>query len=124
MSHSVAGKPGLDPTLPDVSVKIAGQTYQLVFSFNSICVVESLTGINLLKASISDVSAVNVRALLYAALLPTYPDMTLEAAGNMVTMRNVGTLHNALISAWFGSIETDSDAEDNPSGEATAQPKG
>lgn len=122
MSDSnVAGVPGLDATLPDVSLIIGGKTRQLCFDFSAICTVERLTGLNLLKSAVSEVSATNLRALLYAALLRDDPTLTLEEVSKWITMKNVGVIHQALVTAWFGSVEdADQDADEQP-GEAPAQ---
>lgn len=119
--HSVAGKPGSDPTLPNVSLKLGGHEYHLAFSFNSIALVEKETGINLLKASLGEISAVTLRALLWAALLPENPDFTIERVGDLITMRNAAVAHQALVTAWFGSIEEPTDEASTSSGEAQAQ---
>lgn len=105
---------------PDVYLEIGGQKRKLVFDFNAICTVNSLTNINLLEASVGTVDAPSIRALLYASLLHDDPTLTLEQVGSWITMRNIGNVRQAIIAAWFASIETDEDAAP---GEAQAQSK-
>lgn len=119
MPDSIAGVPGQDPTLPDVSLMIDGQERHLSFDMEAICRVEQLTGLNLFKSAVSEVNATNLRALLYAALLREDPTLTLEQVGKWITMRNVGNIHQALVTAWFGSI--DAEDKDEQPGEAPAQ---
>lgn len=120
MSDStIAGVPGQDPTLPDVSLIIGGKERHLCFDMEAIIRVEQLVGLNLFKAAVSEVNATNLRALLYAALLRDDPSLTLEAVSKWITMRNVGNIHQALVTAWFGSI--DAEEKDEQPGEAPAQ---
>lgn len=117
----VAGTPGLDPTLPDVTLILGGVERHLCFDFNSIALVEQHTGINLLKASLSDINATNLRALLWASLLKENENLSIEEVGSWITMRNANTVYTALITAWFGSA-SDPDADVNE-GKETAQAK-
>lgn len=103
---------------PEVYLEIGGQKRKLAFDFNAICTVNSLTNINLLEASVGTVDAPSIRALLYASLLHDDSSLTLEQVGSWITMRNIGNVRQAIIAAWFASIELD---EDNSSGEAHAQ---
>jgi len=116
--NNVAGVPGLDPTLPDVKLILAGKTYQLVFDFNAIAQAEIATGINLLQASIDTASAQSLRGLLWASLLKQNPTLTIEHVGSLVTMKNAPTIWAAIREAWFGSVSI----EDTPQpGEPQAQ---
>jgi len=66
-------------------VRIGGKEYLLVYDFNSICDAESVAGCNLLDAiqHMGGMSAVEFRGLLYAALKPNHPEMTIGAAGDL-----------------------------------------
>jgi len=119
-SNDVAGRPGLDPTLPDVKLVLGGNTYQLVFDFNAIAQAEKVTGINLLQASIDTASAQSLRGLLWASLLKENPNLIIEQVGSLITMANAPTIWAAIRTAWFGSVTSEA-AEDNPSGETSAQ---
>ena len=122
MSNNVAGKPGLDPTLPDVSLVIGGQERHLCFDLNAVCVAEKSTGVNLLKAAVSEVDATSIRGLLFAALLCDDPKITLEEVGTWITMKNIPNVHKAIVTAWFASIDDQEENKDgDTSGEAQAQ---
>jgi hypothetical protein len=120
METSVAGQPGLDPTLPNVSLILGGVERHLVFDFNAIVLAEKLTGVNLLKAIVADVDATNLRALLWTALVRESPKLTLDEVGTWISMRNAGIIRRALVTAWFGSIEEPTEGDDTQ-GEAQAQ---
>lgn len=119
---NVAGKPGLDPALPDVPVILGGVERKLCFDYNAIVLAEKATGVNLLKGMVADLSATTLRGLLWAALHRDYPDMTIEEAGALITPRNVPAIHYALNQAWFHSVHGEGDKK-SP-GEEGAQPAG
>lgn len=121
MNTSVAGAPGLDATLPDVSIVIGGVERHLAYDYNAIVLAEKATGVNLLKAIVGEINATNLRGLLWAALVRETPKLTLDEVGSWITPRNVGTIHQALITAWFGSIDEADDKEAGAAGEPTAQ---
>lgn len=109
----VSGVAGLDPVLPDVSITVKGVEYHLVFDFNAIAQVEDLTGKSLLTVfSEGSLNASKIRALLYAALLSEHPDMTLEAAGKLVTLKNMNDIIEKIMAAWQAS---QAEAEDQES---------
>jgi hypothetical protein len=110
--NHVVGKPGLDPTLPDVSLIIAGVERHLCFDFNAIVLTEKVTGINILKAALdSDINATNIRGLLWASLVKENPDLTIEEVGSWITMHNLFNVKNALTLAWLGSVTEDEESE-------------
>ncbi|MDE1161927.1 MAG: hypothetical protein PW792_08265 [Acidobacteriaceae bacterium] len=116
MSHATH-----NPLLPSVYLDIAGKKRKLLFDFNTVIRVDELTGLNLLRAVVSEVEAKNVRALLYASLLHDDPDLTLEEVGSWITIRNMSSVQTAIRTAWFASVE-DLEAEDEDDlGEASAQ---
>lgn len=115
-TQNVAGKPGLDPTLPDVELTLGGKAYHLAFDFNAIVMAEKATGTNLLSALVTDINATNLRGLLWAALLKENPKLTIDEVGAMITPAKMGTINNAIVTAWFGSVKDDSEQ-----GEAPAQ---
>ena len=110
---TVANKPGLDPTLPDVVIKLGGVGRRLCFDFNSSVVAEKATGLNLLTAVVSDIDATKLRGLLHAALLKENPSITVEEAGAFITPWNMGVVHAAIIAAWFGSVSEPTEKTDN-----------
>lgn len=118
--NSVAGKPGLDPTLPDVALILGGVERRLVFDFNAIVHAEKVTGLNLIKAMVSELDATRTRGLLWAALLKEHAELTLEEVGGWLHPRNLSVVRDALIATWFGSIP-EPDAEAKAKGEDQAQ---
>lgn len=102
----IADKLGQDPTLPDVDLIVGGKTYKLAFDFNAICVAEKETGINLLTSLVSEITASSLRGLLFAALLKDQPEMTIEHAGALITPQNIGAVRTAVVTAWFGSVQS------------------
>jgi ubiquinone biosynthesis protein UbiJ len=115
MQNTVANEPGLDPTLPNVELVMKGNTYQLVYDFNAVVQAEKITGANLLAAVTGNLDAISLRGLLWAALLKTKPKITMDEVGEMITPSNLAVIHNAIITAWFGSVK------DEAVGEAEAQ---
>jgi hypothetical protein len=102
---SVAGKPGSDPTLPNVALTINEKVFQLCYDFNSIAEAENLTGINLLFSSMDfqNLDARKYRALLFAALLKGQPGITLDEAGALINNTTIPSILQALVEAWTGS---------------------
>lgn len=117
---SIAGVPGQDPTLPDVSLVIGDKERHLCFDFNAICTVKKLTGINPLTAAADTADPENLRAILLASLLRDDPLLTLDEVGSWITFRNWQHINNAIATAWFASID-ETDTKDEQPGEAPAQ---
>ena len=115
-ANKVAGKPGHDPTLPDVDLVISGETYKLAYDFNAIVQAEKMTGVNLLASVVGEINAVSLRGLLWAALLRDRPEITIEHTGGLILPSNIATIRQAIVTAWFGSVQ-----ESEGSGEATAR---
>lgn len=117
----VAGKPGLDPTLPDVSLILGGKERKLCFDFNAICLATQSTGINLMRAMVSGFDAPSLRGLLWASLVRDEPELTLDQVGALIQARNIPIIQKALMTAWFASVDDGEPAEGKPAGEAKAQ---
>jgi hypothetical protein len=118
---TVAGVPGQDPTLPSVSFVVKGEKYNLCFDFNAVAIVYQQTGINLLdEGAVSNPNPVVIRALLYAALLKNHPDMTVDAAGSLITLHNVTEIMTAVGNAWEAS-NPEADSKNAPSVPADPQ---
>ena len=120
---TVAGKPGSDPTLPDVSIVLGGKERKLCFDFNAIVLASQETGINLLKAIVREIEPASLRGLLWASLLRDDPTITLEQVGQMIRPGSVPGIREALLRVWF---ESAGEAEGKPggaAGEAKAQAK-
>jgi hypothetical protein len=118
MNNTVAGKPGQDPTLPDVELIAGGKTFHLAYDFNAIVVAEEQTGANLLGSVMGTIDARSLRGLLWASLLKENPDMTIDQAGKLIRPTNIGTIRQAIVTAWFGSVAD----KDDDSGEAPETP--
>jgi len=119
---NVSNIPGLDPTLPDVTLILGGVERHLVFDFNAIVQAEKVTGVNMLRASIDSLSAESLRGLLWASLLKENPTLTLDQVGGLITMANAPIIYKAIVTAWFGSVHDAEDvSEDETPGEDLAQ---
>ena len=120
MNTSVADQPGLDPTLPDVSLILGGVERHLAYDFNAIVQAEKATGVNLLQAELREITATQLGGLLWAALLKEAPKLKLAEVQSWINPRNAYVIRQSLIAAWYGSIP-EADDEDAPAGEAPAQ---
>lgn len=107
----------IDPTLPDVTLKIGGKERKLTFDYKSITVAEKVTGINLLSDTF-DASFTSLGGLLYAALLKDDPTLTLDEVGSWINFRSAAIVYQAVLSAWLGSVPEAK--QDDASGEAQA----
>lgn len=119
MKNTVAGQPGADPTLPDITLILGGVERKLCYDFNAIVVAEKATGVNLLEGIVGQVNATNLRGLLWASLLREDPKITIDQVGALIQPRMLGMIHQALLATWFGSTEA-ADKDEAP-GEDEAQ---
>jgi hypothetical protein len=120
MSTTVAGKPGEDPTLPDVTLILGGVERKLCYDYNAIVLAEKMTGVNLLEGVVGQMTATNLRGLLWASLKRESPDLTIDQVGALIQPRALGIIQQALMAVWFGSI-AEPDEKDETPGEAEAQ---
>jgi hypothetical protein len=99
--HSVAGTVA-DPTIEFADLKLAGKTYRLVYSFNAIAEAEHVAGCNLLAGleSLRDLTALQLRGLLYAAMSVADPKITIEQAGSLVRLDTIEPITEALGKAY------------------------
>lgn len=97
--HAPAEQP-----LDDVSLEIGGKERQVTFDMLAILKAESVTGVNLLTASVDDLSASNARALLYASLLKDDPDVSIDEVTSWIKPKNVAIIVTAVRAAWFGVL--------------------
>lgn len=108
---TVAGT-SADPTIMFSKLHVDGKTLMLAFDFNAIAQAESETGLNLLQAMQFDsLTARQYRAVFYASLLKAQPLTSLLDAGDLITLRNLPNITDAMVSAWSKSIP---DPSDNP----------
>lgn len=73
----------------EVALTHDGQPYTMVLDFNALCDFEGETGKNALTAlegmESGDVSASDLRALMWAGLRQRHPEMTLQLAGSILS---------------------------------------
>jgi hypothetical protein len=105
-----------DPTLPKVPIEVAGATFHLVWDFNSFATAEAVTGQNVLQSlNFDGISSLQLRALLFAALLKLQPEITVIQAGNL--LRDESTtlrIIDALVEAYHGSMPKPKDENESP----------
>jgi len=102
---SIAGT-ALDPTIQFATLTIDDQTYKLAYSFNAIALAEAASGANLLRGleSLSDLTALQLRGLLYAAMTVARPETTIEEAGALIRLDTIGIVTTALGEAYMLSL--------------------
>ncbi len=116
-----------NPIAPDTNIKIKGVDYTLKFDFEAIATAEELTGRSLLvdfagvmqKGKMPNITT--VRALFFAALYSTHPDVLYEQAKAMVTQHNISAVWIATVGAWVKGLGQPDPDEEPEEGEATAQ---
>ncbi|RZU39329.1 hypothetical protein [Edaphobacter modestus] len=114
---AVAGVPGIDPTLPQIEIKLGGETYFMCFTFGAMAIAKArlrVAGIecNLLQSlDLRNLDADQIVPLLYAALIMHQPDITpLEVAG-LVTIPNLGNIFDGILKAYSASLADPSDED-------------
>lgn len=99
-----------DPTIAFVDTTVDNVTYKLAFSFNAIAEAEAVTNCNLLSGMwkfLTDREGMNaqqLRGLLYASLQLAQPEITLEQAGDMITLDSFFMLQQAVNAAFIMSL--------------------
>lgn len=106
----------IDPTLPDVSIRIAGKERKLAFDYQAICVAEKLTGQNLMNG-LFEADFTTMGGLLFAALLRHDKSLTLDEVGTWINFKTAPIIYRAITDAWLGSMPA---AQDGEAGEAPA----
>lgn len=110
---------------PSATLEIEGQKYQLVYDYNAIADAETVCGgqVNLLHGVsamfLNTMSALQLRGLLYAALKPLQPDLTLSEAGALIKIHTMPAIMSAISEAWALSmpeVPPDPPAADAPIG--------
>jgi len=83
------------------SLKIDGQTLELAYDFNLIAEAEEAAGCNLLAAleNLQDLTAMQLRGLLFAAIVST-PRLTLLEAGALIRVNTISVVTTALADAY------------------------
>jgi hypothetical protein len=74
---------------------------KLLFNLNAMVSFEEATGKSILKGEIDqEMTAVELRALLWGCLLDDDPSLTIEAVGKMIDSNNMNEIAAQLIKAW------------------------
>jgi hypothetical protein len=101
----------LDPTILFATLMVDGKEYKLAYSFNAIAAAERTAGCNLLTGleSLSDLTAQQLRGLLFAALSIAHPTvkegekerlLTVEDAGQMIRLDTIAPITTSLAEAY------------------------
>ena len=103
--RSVAGT-AVDPTIQFSTLVIGEKAYKLAYSFNAIAEAEAVAGCNLLSGLLilHDLTALQLRGLLYAALTVAQPETTLDEAGKLITIDAMYAITEALAQAYSLSM--------------------
>jgi len=98
---TVAGT-SADPTIQFATLKVGEESYPLAYSFNSIAEAEHVAGCNLLGGleNLGELSALQFRGLLYAAMKVANPKVTIEQAGELIGFGSTGVIASALAEAY------------------------
>lgn len=112
-----------DPIIKFAQLAIDGQTYQLAYSFNSIAVAEQVGGFNLLAGleNLKELTAGQLRGLLYAALILAQPDVTIEQAASLIRLDTLTAVTAALVEAYSLSMP-ETPANPTAAGVSAGQP--
>jgi hypothetical protein len=97
-----------DPTIQYAKLTVDGEVFNLCFDFNAIALSEAMApGSNLLEGlqNLRYLNAVQLRGLLYAAILKAHPKMTLFGAGQLCRLENIPEITEAIASAYAYSIK-------------------
>jgi hypothetical protein len=115
-----------NPVAPSTSLTIGNATFQLLYSFEAVAAAEDATDRALLTGlrsrDISSPSISLVRAMLYAAVLPLNPKVTLAEVKALVTRKNLSDIWTKVLNAWSaGMAEPDADEADEDTDPRTDQ---
>jgi hypothetical protein len=106
---------------PSAKLEIDGRKYELVYDYNAIAEAEIETGngVNLLHGiaafMLRTMSALQLRGLLYAALKPRQPEITMQQTGALIRIDTMQAISAAINEAWGLAMP---EAEANPPGAA------
>ena len=123
-TNKIAGDASIDPTLPKIAIKLGKETFYLCFTFGALITAQKNlrdigVNVNLLHAlDLSDMDALKLVPLLYAALLSHQPKITLDRVTALVTIRNLGSIFEGIAQAYGASLaEPTEDEKAEQSGE-------
>jgi hypothetical protein len=113
---SVAGRPGYSPVLPRVPLTLGGHKFNLVYTFNALARLENEANVNAFKiVDFQNITATNLRAMLWVAMITDQPDITLEEVGDLMEIGDIREIYAALLYAYTRSQPEPKKKEDeNP----------
>lgn len=120
---TIVGDPAIDPTMPDVTITLKGETYHLCFTYGALAIAERKLSdagqrVNLLQAI--DLNAERLPYAFYASLVTAHPDMTFEDASKLLTMKSYPEIYSGVIDAFTASMAEPEDKAQNPTVEPAA----
>lgn len=96
--------------MPEVEIEL-DKKRKLVFDFNAICRLEEVTGKNALDGETwSSLSAQDVRALLWGALLRDDETLTIQRVGEFINFQNLPTITEAIERAFASAAAPEGDS--------------
>lgn len=104
---TVAGT-AADPLVEFVTLEIDGESYKLAYDFNAIAEAEKIAECNLLQGIagvlLNNMTAKQLRGLLYAAMGKAQPKTTLAKAGALCRIDTMPDIRDALLKAYNASL--------------------
>jgi hypothetical protein len=104
-----------NPHRGEVSFEADGKTWTMVFTTNAICELEAETGesIHAFGSKLDAPSMKMVRVMVWAALRPRHPEITIEAAGDIMDAIGVEKAGN-LVSRAMSLLFTEAKGKPGP----------
>lgn len=87
-----------------VTFSFEGRQWPLIFTHRALLISEEITGTDMLSATVSDLSASMVRALLFSALTCVGAPCTEEQIGKRVGRGNLSKVKHTICDAWSASM--------------------
>lgn len=97
---------------PDVTI-ILDKPRTLRFTLNAMCAFEEATGKNIFSNALNNLSAKEIRALLWACLTDEDPTLTIEQVGGLITLDNMTEVAEKLNEALAVAMP-DKEAKETP----------
>jgi len=119
MATPIAGIPGLDPLIPDISFISNGNSYHLCFDWNTICAIFQETKQNLWEDPLLPQDPVKLRFILWQALLRENPEISEKEAGALIVSVRSREIYRKLTDALLGSLP---ESESEGGGENSTDP--
>lgn len=100
-----------------VEFPVRGQKWPLIFTYRALFTAQTLTGLDMLSANLSNLSAQLVRALLFSAITCIGGECTEKDVGNSINRLGLKKCRELLVNGWTASMAEPAykaDANDNP----------